>query len=405
MTAMTQRVFPLLTQTRVHIQPPPLSSAYGSLNNNQPAITTQQTLRNPLLGNSNTMADDPYVVLDSDSEVSDDPMLALAIRLSLQQDARHIFRPQANGESSNSGALSRGGSSSEATGKRKADLIVISDTESEDMDRLPPTRKAPRATRESSASASARVQRQTISPPSTGGVRMLRGNSSEISSVMGLDRAQMERERLERLGQKAFPTSATAASEPSGGGEKPSSSDNKPKSEASAPPNARSQAIQLSNAKFWNGAVKKTWVYGVERDGTDIKFEEVLQKETLIGLVLSAFQWDHEWLWTKIPPKQLQRFAMVMQAKNEEVKKAILDVLGGLPRTTIVFPPMEGSTVCMHSKLMLMFHHDKHTKKEWLRVAVPSANLTDYDWGERGSMENVCFSIPFFYPTGGSNLA
>jgi Tyrosyl-DNA phosphodiesterase len=37
----------------------------------------------------------------------------------------------------------------------------------------------------------------------------------------------------------------------------------------------------------------------------------------------------------------------------------------------------------MHSKLMLLFH------AEYLRIAVPSANLVRYDWGEIGVIENV----------------
>lgn len=38
----------------------------------------------------------------------------------------------------------------------------------------------------------------------------------------------------------------------------------------------------------------------------------------------------------------------------------------------------------MHSKLMLLFH------PEYLRLVVPTANLTPYDWGEmNGVMENV----------------
>ncbi len=38
---------------------------------------------------------------------------------------------------------------------------------------------------------------------------------------------------------------------------------------------------------------------------------------------------------------------------------------------------------CMHSKLQLLAHPTH------LRIAVPSANLTPYDWGETGVMENV----------------
>lgn len=44
---------------------------------------------------------------------------------------------------------------------------------------------------------------------------------------------------------------------------------------------------------------------------------------------------------------------------------------------------MEGQVNCMHSKLMLLFHSD------YLRIAVPTANLTAVDWGEHSLMENV----------------
>lgn len=50
----------------------------------------------------------------------------------------------------------------------------------------------------------------------------------------------------------------------------------------------------------------------------------------------------------------------------------------------LCFPPMPGQVNCMHSKLMLIFH------PEYVRIVVPTANLTPYDWGEKGGiMENV----------------
>ncbi len=52
----------------------------------------------------------------------------------------------------------------------------------------------------------------------------------------------------------------------------------------------------------------------------------------------------------------------------------------------LCFPSMAGNVNCMHSKLQLLFH------PTYLRVVVPSANLTSYDWGEMGGvMENVSF--------------
>jgi Tyrosyl-DNA phosphodiesterase len=54
----------------------------------------------------------------------------------------------------------------------------------------------------------------------------------------------------------------------------------------------------------------------------------------------------------------------------------------------LCFPPMPGNVNCMHSKLQLLFH------KTYLRIAVPSANLLDFDWGEMGGlMENVSYPI------------
>jgi Tyrosyl-DNA phosphodiesterase len=47
---------------------------------------------------------------------------------------------------------------------------------------------------------------------------------------------------------------------------------------------------------------------------------------------------------------------------------------------------MESNVNCMHSKLQLLAHPTH------LRVVVPSANLTPYDWGETGVMENVCIT-------------
>ncbi|KAF2486311.1 tyrosyl-DNA phosphodiesterase I, partial [Neohortaea acidophila] len=53
----------------------------------------------------------------------------------------------------------------------------------------------------------------------------------------------------------------------------------------------------------------------------------------------------------------------------------------------LCFPPMYQPIHCMHSKLMLLFHPEK------LRIAIPSANLLTFDWGETGVMENSVFII------------
>lgn len=104
--------------------------------------------------------------------------------------------------------------------------------------------------------------------------------------------------------------------------------------------------------------------------------------------VLSAFQWDIDWVLKKLPLNTIRKLVMVMHAKEEQDRIYKAQELGSLPRTTLVLPPMQGQVSCMHSKLMLLFHMSGNQR--WLRIAVPSANLTDYDWGELGGvMENV----------------
>lgn len=322
------------------------------------------------------MASDPYVVPDSDND--DDPDLALAIKLSLQQGPQPQTGSRSLPRQRIYPSLSvMGESSNSAAAKRKADLIVISDTES-DEDTAPPSKK------------SQKIAARDDDQPDIPGVS---------SSLLGLDRGQMERERLARLSIKS-PVSVPLDARDKLRGIVPLAAQRNDKElvsagsfgKMSAATNIAAPRASHHALEFPDGVVKKTWVFNVDRDGTDVKFEEVLRKETLIGAVLSAFQWDHEWLWTKIPDGKLQRFVLVMQAKGEAEKEAILEVLGGLPKTTIVFPDMEKGH-CMHSKLMLLFHRNRDTEVEWLRIAIPSANLTDYDWGEGGTMENTVFII------------
>ncbi|KAK5731016.1 hypothetical protein LTR15_000954 [Elasticomyces elasticus] len=139
------------------------------------------------------------------------------------------------------------------------------------------------------------------------------------------------------------------------------------------------------------GVVKKTWAFGHERTANDIKLEEVLEPQTLRTAVLSAFQWDVAWVMTKlkVPPNGgSTKCIFVMQAKDEAMQQQMMKETEEMRSfLRLCFPPMPGAVRCMHSKLMLLFHPQK------LRVAVPSANLLNFDWGETGVMENSVFLI------------
>lgn len=140
-----------------------------------------------------------------------------------------------------------------------------------------------------------------------------------------------------------------------------------------------------SEPTFLNGVVKKTWASGHDRHD-DIKIEEVLQRDDLTLAVLSSFQWEIDWLFSKINTESTP-VTLVMQAKEESLKRQYEEETSAIRNLRLCFPPMEGTVQCMHSKLMLLGH------PSYLRVVVPTANLVPYDWGERGIMENMVFLI------------
>ena len=128
---------------------------------------------------------------------------------------------------------------------------------------------------------------------------------------------------------------------------------------------------------FPAGVVKSTWAFGHERTGYDIKLEEVLEAATLQTAVLSAFQWNVDWVLSKlkVPPKGgITKCIFVMQGKDATMREQMMNETEEMRSyLRLCFPPMQGQTWCMHSKLMLLFHSTK------LRIAVPTANLLNFD--------------------------
>ncbi|TKX19341.1 tyrosyl-DNA phosphodiesterase-like protein [Elsinoe australis] len=185
--------------------------------------------------------------------------------------------------------------------------------------------------------------------------------------LAGLDRKAMEEERLARL---------RAGSKRSG-------------DDISPPPDRATKIARLDHSKphsalpaklsYPDGKLCKTWAYGQERDGRDIKFEEVLERPTLKTAVFSAYTYDFDWFFRKIDPQNTTYHFVV----SSDEQHADLESLHA-PNVK-AYKPKFGRL--MHSKLIVLVHPTK------LRVVIPSANLVDYDWGETGIMENTVWLI------------
>ncbi len=250
----------------------------------------------------------------------------------------------------------------------------------------------------SSVQASPRLQSQNILPskdiPLTAPPERLPHN------FLGLDRRAMEQERLARKRQAdGMPLHAqdSTLESRSAPAQTQDTSDRAEKRIAQSPQETKplhtsplqtlskpSNPPKKSGPIFLDGAVKKTWALLRER-ADDIKLEEVLQSDRLKLAVLSAFQWDVPWLMKKL--KDSTRVIFVMQAKGHATKEQYQKETSGMPNLKLCFPPMDTMVNCMHSKLMLLSY------STYLRIVVPTANLTPNDWGEIGVMENMLFLI------------
>lgn len=126
---------------------------------------------------------------------------------------------------------------------------------------------------------------------------------TQASGLQGLDRAAMERERLARAAKRRRSISP------------PPSKRAKLQESATSTEGSKNREQPLSGPKYPHGVVKKTWCFGFDRHN-DIKIEEVLQKRDLKLAVLSSFQWDVDWLLSKLDV-HTTKMVFVMQAKGE----------------------------------------------------------------------------------------
>ncbi|KAK7934925.1 tyrosyl-DNA phosphodiesterase domain-containing protein [Apiospora marii] len=225
-------------------------------------------------------------------------------------------------------------------------------------------------------------------------------------AALGLDRKKMEEERLARLGKRKVPDSEqdtqdrnrrlkTVSASPGkqlqhitgagrlGEGAFRAPLTGVPLSTSQDPP-SRPMPPPTGGLRWPKGVVKKTWAADFPRTGDDIKIDEILQKDQLQLAIISSFQWDDEWMLSKI---NVSRTKLMCIAYASSVQQR-MEIEANAPNENVrfCFPPMlpMGS---MHSKLQLLRFPN------YLRIVVPSGNFVPYDWGETGTMENIVFII------------
>ncbi|EQB49834.1 ubiquitin interaction domain-containing protein [Colletotrichum gloeosporioides Cg-14] len=200
---------------------------------------------------------------------------------------------------------------------------------------------------------------------------------------LALDRKRMEEERLARLGKRSATRAELDENIKMSKSQRTDAADSQELRDAVPVLKVQEQAANALDLPFAKGVFRRTWARGYPRTGDDIKIEEVLQKEQLQLAVLSSFQWDEEWLLSKIDCRRT-KMVLVAYAANDAEKAVIRsNAPAGLIR--FCFPPMHGGY--MHSKLQILKYEG------YLRLVVPSGNLVPYDWGETGVLENMVFLI------------
>ncbi|OKP14923.1 hypothetical protein PENSUB_5083 [Penicillium subrubescens] len=157
--------------------------------------------------------------------------------------------------------------------------------------------------------------------------------------IFGIDRKQMEQERLARLAKRKAGSSPPAQPSPKASrltepdarltgrvlSPQPPSNTHIRSNFTANNSTSRVQPTARPVMQYPLGVVKKTHVAGKPRAGNDITIEEVFQREDLNVAVLSSFLWDIEWLFSKFSTKKT-RFILMMGAKEEATTVFLIDL-------------------------------------------------------------------------------
>ncbi|KAL6887075.1 phospholipase D/nuclease [Trichoderma evansii] len=272
--------------------------------------------------------------------------------------------------------------------------VVIDDSDDDDNDDDGSSTASPANSTQQTTQQTTQTQSQARSQPSS-------QQQSQFGSLF-LDRKAMEQERLNRLAKRQRPATdddddedvvevpppkKQAIRAPTDRNFKALGASTSASISASASATKTGQSSSNNNnnssVPYPNPTVKRTWARGTTRTGDEITIEEVFQKDKLELAVLSSFQWDEEWMLSKLDYRRTK--IMLLAFARDEAQKTLMR--NNVPANIkFCFPPMHG-VGAMHSKLQLL-KYPNH-----LRIVIPTGNLMPYDWGETGVMENMVFLI------------
>lgn len=136
-------------------------------------------------------------------------------------------------------------------------------------------------------------------------------SSKALLGSFPLDRKKMEEERLCRLAKRRRSSSTDQCVELPN-----------PKKQSIAlhgPTNHDSSSMSTCGLRYPNGAVKRTWVRGYPRTDDDITIEDVLQKDQLVLAMISSFQWDEDWMLSKIDVSKTRLLLLAFATDDTQV--------------------------------------------------------------------------------------
>lgn len=169
-------------------------------------------------------------------------------------------------------------------------------------------------------------------------------SATNSMAAMGLDRKRMEEERLARSrkrkadpGNPPAPTRQRLLDDSSTGLTRPSvqmtaPSLNSMSRNAHQVSTAQPKASPSGLLPYAKGTVLRTWARGHPREN-DITIEEIFQKDELDLAVLSSFQWDEDWLVSKLDMRRTK--VLLIAYAQDDTQVCLLTYAGSDTAVTL----------------------------------------------------------------------